>query len=74
MYIYGLTLGFMYIDAGLLARSQFALRMSCDRETWSRFVIVFLDPTTYAELVCKIPYCVACLTCPSPAVNTKISP
>jgi hypothetical protein len=40
-------------NAGLLARSQFASRRSCDRPTRSRFSVVFLCPRANAELVPK---------------------
>jgi hypothetical protein len=41
------------LNAGLLARSQFASGKSCDQPTRSRFSVVFLGPRTNAELVPK---------------------
>jgi hypothetical protein len=41
------------VNAGLLARSQFASGRSCDRPTGSRFSAVFLGPRVNAELVPK---------------------
>jgi hypothetical protein len=41
------------INAGLLARSQFAFGRSCDRPTRSRFFVVFLGPGANAEMVPK---------------------
>jgi hypothetical protein len=38
-------------NAGLLARSQFASRKSCDRLTRSRVSLSFLGPRANAELV-----------------------
>jgi hypothetical protein len=40
-------------NAGLLARSQFAFGRSCDRQTRSKFSVVFLGPRANAELVAK---------------------
>jgi hypothetical protein len=42
------------LNAGLLARSQFAFGRSCDRPTRSRFSVVFLGPRANAELVPKV--------------------
>jgi hypothetical protein len=41
------------LNAGLLARSQFAFGRSCGRQTRSRFSVVFLGPRANAELVPK---------------------
>jgi hypothetical protein len=41
------------INAGLLARTQFAFRRSCDRPTQSKFSVVFLRPRANAQLVPK---------------------
>jgi hypothetical protein len=40
-------------NAGLLASSQFASARSCDRQTRSRFSVVFLGPRANAESVPK---------------------
>jgi hypothetical protein len=40
-------------NVGLLARSQFASRRSCDRPTRPRFSVIFLGPRANAELVAK---------------------
>jgi hypothetical protein len=41
------------LNAGLLARSQFASGRSCDRPTRSRFSVGFFGPRANAELVPK---------------------
>jgi hypothetical protein len=51
--IHELTLGFAYLNAGLLTRNQFASERPCDRPNRSRFSVVFLDPKANAELVPK---------------------
>jgi hypothetical protein len=45
--IQGLMREFAYLNAGLLARNQFASGRSCDRSNRSRFSVVFLDPMNY---------------------------
>jgi hypothetical protein len=49
------------LNAGLLARSQFAFGRSCDWPTPSRFAVVLLRPKTNSELVLKFHD--ACFTC-----------
>jgi hypothetical protein len=46
-------IGTLVFNAGLLARSQFASRRSCDRPTRARFSVVFLGPRANVELVPK---------------------
>jgi hypothetical protein len=41
------------VNAGLLARSQFASGRFCDRPTRLRFSVVFLGPRANAELIHK---------------------
>jgi hypothetical protein len=41
----------VYLNARLLARSQYASGRSCDQPTRSKFLVVFLGPTANAELV-----------------------
>jgi hypothetical protein len=60
--------------AGLLARSQFASRRSCDQRTRSRFSVVFLGPRANAELVPKFHVALNALHAALPMVTLNISP
>jgi hypothetical protein len=61
-------------NAGLLARSQFASRRSCDRPTRSRFFVVFLRPRANAELVPKFHVALYASHAAFPMVTLKMLP
>jgi hypothetical protein len=61
-------------NAGLLARSQFASRRSCDQPTWSRFCTSFLGPRANAESVPKFHTVLHALHANLPMVTLKILP
>jgi hypothetical protein len=61
-------------NGGLLARSQFASRRSCDRPTQSRFSVVCLVPRAKAELVSKFHVALHASHAALPMVILKISP
>jgi hypothetical protein len=61
-------------NAGLLARSQFASRRSCDRPTRSRFSVVFLGPRANAELVAKSHVALHASHAALPMVTLKFRP
>jgi hypothetical protein len=61
------------LNAGLLARSQFASESSCDRPTRSRFPLVSLGPRANAELVPKFHVAVHASRAALPMVTLKIS-
>jgi hypothetical protein len=60
------------VNAGLLARSQFASQTSCDRPTRSRFSVVFLGPRANAELVSR--FALHASQAALPIVTLKMSP
>jgi hypothetical protein len=62
------------VNAGLVARSQFASGRSCDRPTLSRFSVVFLGPRANAELVPKFHVALYASHAALPMVTYKISP
>jgi hypothetical protein len=47
----GMPLGFVYLNAEVLARGQYATASSSDRQTRSSFSVVFLGPRANAELI-----------------------
>jgi hypothetical protein len=61
-------------NAGLLSRSQFTSRRSCDRPTRSRFSVVFLGPRANAELVPKFHVVLHASHAALQMVTLKISP
>jgi hypothetical protein len=61
-------------NAGLLARSQFASRRSCDRPTRSRLSVIFLGPRANAELVPKFHVALHASHAALPMVTLKMSP
>jgi hypothetical protein len=62
------------LNAGLLARSQFASGRSCDRPTRSGFFVIFLGSRANAELVPKIHVALHASPAALPMVKLKISP
>jgi hypothetical protein len=62
------------LNAGLLARSQFASGRSCDRPTRSGFSVVFLGPRANAELVPKFHVALHGSHSALPMVTLQISP
>jgi hypothetical protein len=60
--------------AGLLARSQFAPTLSCDRPTRSRFPVVFLGPRANSELVPKFHAALHASHAVLPMVTLKFQP
>jgi hypothetical protein len=61
-------------NAGLLARSQFASKRSCDRPTRSKFSAVFLGLRENAELVPKFHIALHASHAALPMVTLKILP
>jgi hypothetical protein len=61
-------------NAGLLARSQFASRRTCDQPTRSRFSVVFLGLRANAELVPKFHVALHACHAALPMITLKISP
>jgi hypothetical protein len=62
------------VNAGLLARSQFASGRSCHRPTRSRFSVVFLGLRANAELVHKFHVALHASHAAHPMVTLQISP
>jgi hypothetical protein len=62
------------LNAGLLARSQFASGRSCDRPTRSRFSVVFLGPRANVELVPKFHVALHASHAALPMVTLKFRP
>jgi hypothetical protein len=62
------------VKAELLASSQFASGMSCDRPTRSRFSVVFLGPRANSELVPKFHVALHASHAALLMVTLKISP
>jgi hypothetical protein len=61
------------VNAGLLARSQFASGRSCDRLTRPRFSVIFLGRRANAELVPKFHVELHASHAALPMVTLKIS-
>jgi hypothetical protein len=64
----------VYLNAGLLARSQYAFGKSCDRPTRSRFSVVFLGPRADAELVPKFHVALHASHAALPMLTSKFRP
>jgi hypothetical protein len=64
----------VYLNAGLLARSQYAFGRSCDRPTRSSFSVVFLGPRANAELVPKFHVALHASHAALPMLTSKFRP
>jgi hypothetical protein len=62
------------VNAGLLARSQFASGRSCDQPTRLTFSVVFLRPRANAELVPKFHVALHASHAALPMVTLKFRP
>jgi hypothetical protein len=54
LHLYGLRLGFAYLNAGLPAVSPYASERSCDRASLPMIAVVFLSPRENADLASKL--------------------
>jgi hypothetical protein len=71
---FSLPLGLVYLNAGLLARSQYAFRRSCNRPTRSRFSVVFHGPRANAKLVSKFHVALHASHAALPMLTSKFRP